>query len=106
MTIFHHLIFFFSFNFLERSDLSYPPVISSLNALGPAADFLAQGDRIHQIDGISTIGLANSHVMSILSHGDSPAIIEIEYSLPEYSKRIIFLLKKKILIKYFYSLTK
>lgn len=57
--------------------------------MGPAADFLAQGDRIHQIDGISTIGLANSHVMSILSHGDSPAIIEIEYSLPEYSKKII-----------------
>ncbi|XP_065078227.1 glutamate receptor-interacting protein 1 [Ochlerotatus camptorhynchus] len=66
----------------ERLDLSYPPVVESIN--GPAADILAPGDRIHQIDGISTIGLTNQHLFSILAHGDGPAVIEIEYSFPEY----------------------
>ncbi|XP_055551406.1 glutamate receptor-interacting protein 1 isoform X1 [Wyeomyia smithii] len=66
----------------ERADLSYPPVVESIN--GPAADLLAPGDRIHQIDGISTIGLTNQHLFSILAHGDGPAVIEIEYSFPEY----------------------
>lgn len=70
----------------ERTDLSYPPIISALNSLGPAADFLAPGDRIHQIDGISTIGLTNNHVLNLLLSGDQAAVIEIEYSLPEYSK--------------------
>ena len=70
--------------FSDRTDLNYPPVIGSLNALGPAADFLAPGDRIHQIDGISTIGLTNEHVLNILCHGNGVAILEIEYSLPEY----------------------
>uniref|UniRef100_A0A1A9X5H1 PDZ domain-containing protein n=1 Tax=Glossina brevipalpis TaxID=37001 RepID=A0A1A9X5H1_9MUSC len=71
----------------ERNDLSYPPVIAALSALGHAADFLAPGDRLHQIDGISTIGLTNQHIMSMLSGGgstDGPAVVEIEYSLPEY----------------------
>lgn len=71
---------------LERTDLSYPPIISALNTLGPAADFLAPGDRIHQIDGISTIGLTNNHVLNLLLNGDQPAVIEIEYCLPDYSK--------------------
>lgn len=66
--------------------MNYPPVIASLNALGPAADFLAPGDRIHQIDGISTIGLTNMHVLNLLSIGDQPAVVEIEYCLPEYSE--------------------
>lgn len=57
--------------------------------MGPAADFLAPGDRIHQIDGIATIGLTNNHILSILMNGDQPAQVEIEYSLPEYSKFII-----------------
>uniref|UniRef100_A0A0K8VFY4 Glutamate receptor-interacting protein 2 n=1 Tax=Bactrocera latifrons TaxID=174628 RepID=A0A0K8VFY4_BACLA len=92
--------------FAERNDLSYPPVIGALSPLGHAADFLAPGDRIHQIDGISTIGLSNQHVMSMLcgacdgstgagnngsgsedAAGDArniPAVVEIEYSLPEY----------------------
>lgn len=61
-------------------------MINVINSFGPAADFLAPGDRIHQIDGISTIGLANNHVQSILCHGDGPAVVEIEYSLPENSK--------------------
>ncbi|XP_046803409.1 glutamate receptor-interacting protein 2 isoform X2 [Lucilia cuprina] len=71
----------------ERNDLSYPPVIATLSPLGHAADFLAPGDRLHQIDGISTIGLTNQHIMSMLCGGgtaDGPAIVEIEYSLPEY----------------------
>lgn len=89
---------------IERNDLSYPPVIGSLSPLGHAADFLAPGDRIHQIDGISTIGLSNQHVMSMLcgacdgtgngsagvdGSGEArgaPAVVEIEYSLPEYSE--------------------
>ncbi|KAL9696258.1 hypothetical protein quinque_015543 [Culex quinquefasciatus] len=66
----------------ERNDLSYPPVVESIN--GPAADFLAPGDRIHQIDGISTVGLTNQHLFSILAHGDGPAVMEIEYTFPEY----------------------
>ncbi|XP_055912901.1 glutamate receptor-interacting protein 2 isoform X2 [Eupeodes corollae] len=70
--------------FAERNDLSYPPVIGTLSPLGHAADFLAPGDRIHQVDGISTIGLSNQHIMSMLCHGDGPAVVEIEYSLPEY----------------------
>lgn len=73
-------------NSLERLDLSYPPIISALNTLGAAADFLAPGDRIHQIDGISTIGLTNNHVLNLLLSGDQPAVVEIEYCLPEYSK--------------------
>lgn len=77
----------FSFDLLsDRSDLNYPPVIGSLNALGLAADFLAPGDRIHQIDGISTVGLTNEHVLNVLCNGSGAAvaILEIEYSLPEY----------------------
>ncbi|XP_034649989.1 glutamate receptor-interacting protein 1 isoform X1 [Drosophila subobscura] len=75
--------------FAERSDLSYPPVVGALNPVGHAADFLAPGDRLHQIDGISTIGLSNQKVMNMLcadaSGGGAPAIVEIEYSLPEYT---------------------
>ncbi|XP_053678413.1 glutamate receptor-interacting protein 2 [Anopheles nili] len=66
----------------ERSDLSFPPMVESIN--GPVADLLAPGDRIHQVDGISTIGLTNQHIFSILCHGEGPAVIEIEYSFPEY----------------------
>ncbi|XP_058127372.1 glutamate receptor-interacting protein 1 [Anopheles ziemanni] len=66
----------------DRSDLAFPPVVESIS--GPVADLLAPGDRIHQIDGISTIGLTNQHIFSILCHGDGPAVIEIEYSFPEY----------------------
>lgn len=79
----------FCLYFAERNDLSYPPVIATLSPLGHAADFLAPGDRLHQIDGISTIGLTNQHIMSILCGGgtaDGPAVVEIEYSLPEYSE--------------------
>ncbi|KAH8245157.1 hypothetical protein KR032_005556, partial [Drosophila birchii] len=75
--------------FAERNDLSYPPVVGALSPVGHAADFLAPGDRLHQIDGISTIGLSNQKVMNMLCSGgseSSPAIVEIEYSLPEYSK--------------------
>lgn len=79
------MIFFLIFKSIERTDLSYPPIISALNSLGPAADFLAAGDRIHQIDGISTIGLTNNHVLNLLLSGDQAAVIEIEYCLPEYS---------------------
>ena len=82
MSQLEYYLFFFS----DRPDVLYPPVIAALNSVGPAADFLVVGDRIHQIDGISTIGLTNAHVLSLLYHGDGPAIIEIEYSLPEYSK--------------------
>lgn len=81
----------YSFIQIDRADVSYPPIIYSLNPLGPAADFLAPGDRIHQVDGISTIGLTNQQVMSMLCHGDATAIIEIEYSLPEYSEYFKFL---------------
>ncbi|XP_017089004.3 glutamate receptor-interacting protein 2 isoform X2 [Drosophila bipectinata] len=73
--------------FAERNDLSYPPVVGALNPVGHAADFLAPGDRLHQIDGISTIGLSNQKVMNMLCAGGpdtGPAIVEIEYSLPEY----------------------
>ncbi|XP_017064145.1 glutamate receptor-interacting protein 1 isoform X2 [Drosophila eugracilis] len=73
--------------FAERNDLSYPPVVGSLSPVGHAADFLAPGDRLHQIDGISTIGLSNQKVMNMLCASGSdagPAIVEIEYSLPEY----------------------
>lgn len=79
----------FCLYFAERNDLSYPPVIATLSPLGHAADFLAPGDRLHQIDGISTIGLTNQHIMSMLCGGgtaDGPAVVEIEYSLPEYSE--------------------
>ncbi|KAH8317292.1 hypothetical protein KR074_002236 [Drosophila pseudoananassae] len=74
--------------FAERNDLSYPPVVGALSPVGHAADFLAPGDRLHQIDGISTIGLSNQKVMNMLCAGGpdtGPAIVEIEYSLPEYT---------------------
>lgn len=63
-------------------------MIGSLNGL--AADFLAPGDRIHQIDGISTVGLNNEHVLNVLCNGSggAVAILEIEYSLPEYRKSL------------------
>ncbi|XP_035793877.1 glutamate receptor-interacting protein 1-like [Anopheles albimanus] len=67
----------------ERLDLSFPPVVESIS--GPVADLLAPGDRIHQVDGISTVGLSNAHILGLLGHGaDGPAMIEIEYSFPEY----------------------
>lgn len=80
----NNLIFFQT----DRTDLSFPPVIASINAYGTASDFLAPGDRLHQIDGISTIGLTNNHVLSILHQNDGPAVIEIEYCLPDYSKSL------------------
>lgn len=99
----HHLLYhlidkhiFVRYNpFSERTDLSYPPVITALNGLGPAADFLAPGDRIHQIDGMSMIGLSNAHVLSVLMNGDQPAVVEIEYCLPEYSKSWSFWVNKE-----------
>lgn len=95
----------------ERADLSYPPTIISLNPYGPAADFLAVGDRIHQIDDISTIGLANTHVQSILCHGEGPATVEIEYALPKNSKIIffythVFRMKIYVFFYFFHSITK
>lgn len=61
-------------------------MIETIN-LAPNADFLAPGDRVHQIDGISTIGLTNEQVMSVLLHNrEENAVIEIEYSLPDYRK--------------------
>lgn len=87
VTTFTYFCFFcFFLLFAERTDLSYPPVISSLNPLGPAADFLAPGDRLHQIDGISTIGLTNNHVLNMIMNGEQAAVVEIEYCLPDYSK--------------------
>lgn len=85
LSLFSFSFFLFHMKSLERLDLSYPPIISALNTLGYAADFLAPGDRIHQIDGISTIGLTNNHVLNLLLNGDQPAVVEIEYCLPEYS---------------------
>lgn len=77
-----------SFLFVERTILEYPPVIESIS--GDSGDFLAPGDRIHQINGISTIGLTNEQVLNILMcHRDENAVIEIEYSLPDYCKRKI-----------------
>lgn len=72
----------------DRSDFTYPPMIESiLNLSEPNADFLAPGDRVHQVDGISTIGLTNEQVMNLLLHNrDENAVIEIEYSLPDYRK--------------------
>uniref|UniRef100_A0A336K412 CSON000472 protein n=1 Tax=Culicoides sonorensis TaxID=179676 RepID=A0A336K412_CULSO len=70
--------------FAERFDLSCPPLIESINELGTASDMLSPGDRIHQIDGISTIGLSNQHVFNLLCNGDGPATVEIEYYLPEH----------------------
>lgn len=76
--------------FADRFDLSYPPVIESINELGTASDLLTPGDRIHQIDGISTIGLSNTHVFNLLCNGDGPATVEIEYYLPEHGKIFCF----------------
>lgn len=74
--------------FAERPDLAYPPQIAAIAPFGVASDFLAVGDRLHQIDGISTVGLSNQHVQSILLHSDGAAvIIEIEYALPEYASQ-------------------
>lgn len=75
--------FFYAFS--DRSDVSYPPTIETINLLEPSADFLAPGDRIHQIDGVSTIGLSNEQVMNLLlCSREENAVIEIEYSLPDY----------------------
>lgn len=60
-------------------------MIETINLLEPSADFLAPGDRIHQVDGVSTIGLTNDQVMNLLlCNRDENAVIEIEYSLPDY----------------------
>lgn len=60
-------------------------MIETINLLEPSADFLAPGDRIHQVDGVSTIGLSNDQVMNLLlCNRDENAVIEIEYSLPDY----------------------
>lgn len=94
----------------ERTDLSYPPVIETINVLEPNADLLQPGDKIHQIDGISTIGITNQQVLNVLlCHRDENAIIEIEYSLPEYRKIFAnFLIKgksKKKFLKFQYHKT-
>lgn len=80
-----HYLRFINFFLADRSDISYPPMIETINLLEPSADFLAPGDRIHQIDGVSTIGLTNDQVMNLLLHNrDENVVIEIEYSLPDY----------------------
>lgn len=66
-------------------------MIETINLLEPSADFLAPGDRIHQIDGISTVGLTNDQVMNLLlCNRDENAVIEIEYSLPDYCELNIY----------------
>lgn len=73
----------------DRSDVSYPPMIETINLLEPSADFLAPGDRVHQVDGVSTVGLTNDQVMNLLlCNRDENAVIEIEYSLPDYRKSL------------------
>jgi len=73
----------------ERHDVSYAPMIETIKLLEPSADFLAPGDRIHQIDGMSTIGLTNEQVHHLLLHNrEENAVIEIEYSLPDYRKSL------------------
>jgi AAA+ superfamily predicted ATPase len=60
-------------------------MIETINLLEPSADFLAPGDRIHQVDGVSTVGLTNDQVMNmLLCNREENAVIEIEYSLPDY----------------------
>jgi AAA+ superfamily predicted ATPase len=62
-------------------------MIETINLLEPSADFLAPGDRIHQVDGVSTVGLTNDQVMNmLLCNHEENAVIEIEYSLPDYRK--------------------
>lgn len=79
------LIFWILSSPVDRTDVSYPPMIETINLLEPSADFLAPGDRIHQVDGVSTVGLTNDQVMTmLLCNRDENAVIEIEYSLPDY----------------------
>jgi AAA+ superfamily predicted ATPase len=62
-------------------------MIETINLLEPNAEYLAPGDRIHQIDGISTVGITNEQVMNLLlCNREEVAVIEIEYSLPDYRK--------------------
>jgi hypothetical protein len=71
--------------FSDRPDVTYPPMIETINLLEPNAEYLAPGDRIHQIDGISTVGLTNEQVINLLlCNREEIAVIEIEYSLPDY----------------------
>lgn len=77
-------------------------MIETINLLEPSADFLAPGDRVHQVDGVSTIGLTNDQVMNLLlCNRDENAVIEIEYSLPDYRKLTHELIDGHPGLKYF-----
>lgn len=67
-------------------------MIETINLLEPSADFLAPGDRVHQVDGVSTVGLTNDQVMNLLlCNRDENAVIEIEYSLPDYRESLLMI---------------
>lgn len=84
--------------------MSYPPTIETINLLEPSADFLAPGDRIHQVDGVSTVGLSNDQVMAMILHNrDENAVIEIEYLLPEYREWHVVIDGRKFLSTSFFA---
>lgn len=64
------------------------PSIASLRpgSIALASDQLVPGDRIYSINGINTSRMRPDEVSTLLDNVDESALLEIQYSLPEYGK--------------------
>lgn len=64
------------------------PSIASLRpgSIALTSDQLVPGDRIYSINGINTSRMRPDDVSTLLDNVDENALLEIQYSLPEYGK--------------------
>ncbi|CAG9818570.1 unnamed protein product [Phaedon cochleariae] len=82
----------------RNSDLDPCPSIASFRpgsvALG--SDQLMPGDRIYSVNGITTTRMRPDEVATLLDNVDGNAMLEIEYSLPNYASQNSLCVSSKI----------
>lgn len=76
--------------FAGNSDLDSCPSIASFRpgSVALTSDQLMPGDRIYSVNGITTNRMRADEVTTLLDNVDGNAVLEIEYSLPNYGKWI------------------
>lgn len=65
------------------------PSIASLRpgSIALTSDQLVPGDRIYSVNGINTSRMRPDEVSTLLDNVDESALLEIQYSLPEYGNK-------------------
>ncbi|XP_019871732.1 glutamate receptor-interacting protein 2 isoform X2 [Aethina tumida] len=73
----------------RNSEIDPGPVISSLRpgSVALQSDQLVAGDRIYSVNGITTTRMKPEEVTTLLDNVDGNALLEVEYSLPNYASQ-------------------